>query len=91
LGSLPELCLVNVRDRVGDDDVCVVRHPPGLRHGSGTGNEGSSDDSYRRNPLFQFDPVVHTARAAGASISDTDEDQVTLLRDFLEKGSRCGL
>src|SRR5215813_2192560 len=63
----------------------IVRHAPYGRGSLASGHKMISANSGGRNSsAVQMDTVVHTARAARASISDPDNGQITELFPLLD-------
>ncbi len=64
--------------------VLVIRHPHHAGHGLGGVVENVGDDRRRGYAqALHFDAVVHTARAAGASIADPGDEDVHLVQHVL--------
>ena len=72
------------------DDVLEVWHAHHAGHGLGGVVEHVGDDRRRGYAqALHFDAVVHTARAAGASIADPGDEDVHLVQHVLH-GSLLG-
>src|SRR5215813_12415398 len=80
------------RERMWHINHRIVRHPPYGRSSPTGGHKMISADGGSRNTgTVQMDTVVHTARAARASISHPDNGQITELCPLLDHLRRHGL
>ena len=80
-----------ILDRMRDKDAGAL-HPEGTCLFLGRVDELRGGNKCRANPaFFQICKVVHTARGARASISESFNDSFTLDGDFMAKVDRCRL
>ena len=90
-GTLVELFLGEVCDRVGHRQIFVIRHSPGFCHRPPGGVENVGNDRSRwEATLLKHNAIEHTARAAGASISHPSDDDIALGQDIANDLFMCG-
>ena len=71
---------------VWDFQKSITRNPPVFRHGFPGHTKRCCNDGNSRNAgLFNQDPVEHTARAAGPSVTDAGNGDVGGLLEFSER------
>ena len=85
MGPFPALVIGQTGERVLGDDVLEVWHAHHAGHGLGgvVENVGDNGSSWQAQALH-LDPVVHTARTAGASITDPGDENVHLVQHVLD-------
>src|SRR6266540_1933846 len=90
LYSLLQVGLAQTPNRVVDDRERLVGQPADASRGAAHVLEGLGAHRRRRNAAqLHLDAVVHTARAAGASVADSDHDGVAAGGHHLEDVVRC--
>ena len=85
LGPLPALFVGQTGEGMLGNDVLEVGHAHHAGHGFGRVIEYVGDDRSRwQTQALHLDSVVHTARTAGASITDPGDENVHLVQHVLD-------